>query len=149
VDDDPEAAQAAAAFEPGEQVRRELEGFDRHPEHELARVERERFLGADLHFPHDFVDVHAFPEVDVREAAVLEDPESGAEPEVDGAAAQLRVEIDGGRDADLARGQVQSDVTVGENQENPRKSLHHEPCSIVRGNFRTAVRREQAGPLFA
>src|SRR5262249_40998955 len=109
VHDDPEAAEAAAAFEAGEEIPRQLQRLDRHAEHELPGMQREGLIGSDLDLAHDLVDVDAFAEVDVREAAMLEHAELRAEPEVDGAAAELRLEVDGRRDANLARVDVLAD----------------------------------------
>ena len=116
MDDDAEAAEAAAAFEPREQIRGELERLDRHAQHQLPRMQRERLVGANLDLAHDLVDVHALAQVDVSEAAVFEHAEPGAQPEIDGTAAKLRLEIDRRRDADLAGREVQTDVTIGEDQ---------------------------------
>ena len=89
VDDDAEAAEAAAAFEAGEQIGRELERLDRHSEHQLARMERKGFVRPDLDLAHDLVHVDALPQIDEREAAVLEDAELRAETEVHRAASEL------------------------------------------------------------
>src|SRR5262249_12409374 len=123
VDDDAESSEAAAPFESREQVGSELERFDRHAQDELPGMQRERLVGADLDFAHDLIDVHAFAQVDVGEAAVLEHTKLGAEPEIDRAAAELRVQIDHRRDAYFAVFEVRSDVAIGKNHQNPRGIL--------------------------
>src|SRR5262249_30205768 len=116
VDDDAQPAEAAAAFEAREQIRGKLQRFDRHAEHELAGMERERLLRANLDLAHDLVDVDALAKIDICEAAVLEHAKLRTEPEVHRAAAKLRLEVDGRRDADLSFVDVLPDVAVGENQ---------------------------------
>src|SRR6185436_199960 len=123
MDDDAEAAEAAAAFEAGEQIGRELERLDRHAEHELARMEGKGFVRPDLHLAHDLVHVHALPQVDEGEAAVLEDAELGAEAEVHRAASKLGREIEGRRNADLSRFEMLFDVAIGQDQEKPPRNL--------------------------
>jgi hypothetical protein len=110
VDEQPEAAQGRLPFEPGDEVVRQLDPFERLAEHELAGVQDERLVVVDL---QELGQVRLRrADVDVRVAVVAEDPERPVEMEVDGARLEIRGVVR--PDADLARFERRPDVAVGQ-----------------------------------
>ncbi len=81
MDQQPQAAQRALPLEPGHEVVRQLDPLERLPEHELARMEDERFVVVD---GQQLRQVGlGRPDIDVRVAVVAEDAKRAIKMEVD------------------------------------------------------------------
>ena len=97
-------------FEPGDEVVRQLDPFERLAEHEFAGMEDERLVVGDR---QQLGQVGlGRPDVDVRVAVVAEDPERAIEVQVDRRRLEvLRVVR---VDADVASLERRADVAIGE-----------------------------------
>ena len=90
-------------------------------------MQRERLVGADLDFPHDFVDVDALAKMMYAKRLCSKTRNFVPSLKSTEQLPSCVFRIDGRRDSDFARVEVLADVAVGENQEDPRGILYQRP----------------------
>src|SRR5688500_17434948 len=112
MDRDAEPGNARSSLKPAEQVIGQLQRFDRGGEREITGLHDEWFVLVYLDRAHRLADRLWVAGIDKAVAAVLEDHEGGAEPEINRNGAELPRKIGRGGDLDPPLLQRAHDIAV-------------------------------------
>src|SRR5580693_6419368 len=116
--DDADTSQAGTALESAQDIRIQLQRFQRHGQHEIAWLQHELLTRRHLDGAHDVLQAGAVAQIDVRVAAVFENVKLVTQPEVYRTATELfGRQI--GRNFDFSSFDVALNVCIRQNHARP------------------------------